>query len=155
MPWIKYVYLREYDQILFVYFILFISGWWLVANSRGEHGFAPATFLEPVDLGQRSEEEEWREVEDDDRKFLSACVALRAPFFSFLSSYAQFLVFLSLSLAFRLPPTVFPSSCLSHFPSLLHISLSSSFALFLVSLSLTRFLLSPLPPFRTPAMQAT
>lgn len=47
-----------------------ISGWWLVANSRGEHGFAPATFLEPVDVGQRSEEEEWREVEDDDRKSL-------------------------------------------------------------------------------------
>lgn len=63
--------------------------------------------------------------------------------------------FSSLSLAFRLPPTVFPSSCLSHFPSLLRISLSSSFALFLVSLSLTRFLLSPLPPFRTPATQAT
>lgn len=47
------------------------TGWWLVANSRGEHGFAPATFLEPVDLGQRSEEEEWREVEDDDRFWIA------------------------------------------------------------------------------------
>ena len=112
VPWIKYVYLREYDHILLVYLILFISGWWLVANSRGEHGFAPATFLEPVDLGQRSEEEEWREVEEDDRKFLSvrACVVLRAPFFSFLSSYAHFLS--RFSLASRLPSPVFHSSCL-------------------------------------------
>lgn len=55
---------------LYQRFHALISGWWLVANSRGEHGFAPATFLEPVDLGQRSEEEEWREVEDDDRKSL-------------------------------------------------------------------------------------
>lgn len=45
-----------------------------MANSRGDHGFAPATFLEPIDAGQRSEEEEWREVEDDDRKsFHSRC----------------------------------------------------------------------------------
>lgn len=42
-----------------------------MANSRGEHGFAPATFLEPIDAaGQRSEEEEWRDIEDDDRKSL-------------------------------------------------------------------------------------
>ena len=43
-------------------------GWWLVANSRGDHGFAPATFLEPMDTYHRLEEEEWREVEEDDRK---------------------------------------------------------------------------------------
>lgn len=43
------------------------TGWWLVANSRGEHGFAPATFLEPVDSRQRTEEEEWRDVEEDER----------------------------------------------------------------------------------------
>ena len=39
-----------------------------MANSRGDHGFAPATFLEPIDAGHRIEEEEWRDVEDDDRK---------------------------------------------------------------------------------------
>ena len=61
----KWVVISLYQR-----FHALISGWWLVANSRGEHGFAPATFLEPVDLGQRSEEEEWREVEDDDRKSL-------------------------------------------------------------------------------------
>jgi len=146
VPWIKYVYLREYDQILFVYFILFISGWWLVANSRGEHGFAPATFLEPVDLGQRSEEEEWREVEDDDRKFLSACVALRAPFFSFLSSYAQFLVFLSLS-RFSFTPY--------RFPLFLPFSFSLSLAHLVVLLfrTISRFPLShALLAFPTPSL---
>ena len=39
-----------------------------MANSRGDHGFAPATFLEPIDAGHVVEEEEWRDVEDDDRK---------------------------------------------------------------------------------------
>lgn len=39
-----------------------------MANSRGDHGFAPATFLEPIDTVHRIEEEEWRDVEDDDRK---------------------------------------------------------------------------------------
>ena len=39
-----------------------------MANSRGDHGFAPATFLEPMDTYHRLEEEEWREVEEDDRK---------------------------------------------------------------------------------------
>lgn len=48
--------------------VISFLGWWLVANSRGEHGFAPATFLEPTDAGHHSEEEEWRDVEDDDRK---------------------------------------------------------------------------------------
>lgn len=43
------------------------TGWWLVANARGEHGFAPATFLEPVDSGRRTEEEEWRDIEEDER----------------------------------------------------------------------------------------
>lgn len=44
-----------------------------MANSRGDHGFAPATFLEPFDAGHQPEEEEWREVDDDDRKFLIPC----------------------------------------------------------------------------------
>lgn len=47
------------------------TGWWLVANSRGDHGFAPATFLEPMDTHHRLEEEEWREVEEDDRYWVA------------------------------------------------------------------------------------
>lgn len=47
------------------------TGWWLVANSRGDHGFAPATFLEPFDAGHQPEEEEWREVDDDDRYWIA------------------------------------------------------------------------------------
>lgn len=47
------------------------TGWWLVANSRGDHGFAPATFLEPMDATHRSEEEEWREVEEEDRYWIT------------------------------------------------------------------------------------
>ncbi|CAH3013725.1 unnamed protein product [Porites evermanni] len=47
------------------------TGWWLVANSRGDHGFAPATFLEPMDTYHRLEEEEWREVEEDDRYWVA------------------------------------------------------------------------------------
>lgn len=42
------------------------TGWWLVANSRGDHGFAPATFLEPIDTVRGREEEEWRDIDDDD-----------------------------------------------------------------------------------------
>jgi len=42
------------------------TGWWLVANSRGDHGFAPATFLEPIDTVHGQEEEEWRDIDDDD-----------------------------------------------------------------------------------------
>ena len=45
-----------------------ILGWWLVANSRGDHGFAPATFLEPIDTVRGREEEEWRDIDDDDCK---------------------------------------------------------------------------------------
>ena len=45
-------------------------------NSRGEHGFAPATFLEPLDAVHGQEEEEWREVDDDDREFqLFTCIS--------------------------------------------------------------------------------
>ncbi|XP_068747551.1 uncharacterized protein [Montipora capricornis] len=47
------------------------TGWWLVVNSRGEHGFAPATFLEPLDAVHGQEEEEWREVDDDDRYWIA------------------------------------------------------------------------------------
>lgn len=42
------------------------TGWWLVANSRGDHGFAPATFLEPIDTVHGQEEEEWRDIDDDE-----------------------------------------------------------------------------------------
>ena len=48
--------------------LMSILGWWLVANSRGDHGFAPATFLEPIDTVHGQEEEEWRDTDDDDCK---------------------------------------------------------------------------------------
>ncbi|XP_048582607.1 SH3 and PX domain-containing protein 2A [Nematostella vectensis] len=48
-----------------------LTGWWLVANDRGQHGFAPATFLDPLDPTRACEAEEWVDYDGDTRLWRS------------------------------------------------------------------------------------
>ncbi|XP_020909679.1 uncharacterized protein LOC110247564 [Exaiptasia diaphana] len=47
------------------------TGWWLVTNDKGQHGFAPATFLEPVDRDTHSDAEEWVNYDGESRIWIA------------------------------------------------------------------------------------